>query len=213
MTGPETWINDFSAAGEGVDIAKVFADLQYRDVIGDCNVLFFPKILNELSSDKLEAILSGLRDMARNGFFMKKEIYIAISHSYNDLYNGNASLIAGRLYEALNCNNEYGVSGDILEGSSLYSRIFGLRGHELSPAVNLDGEQYKAYEFHKFDGDYGPHSSYIDALDFSFGGPIKQAIKTFDERAEGLGIPRYKKMITRANYIAMQIIKLEKRDR
>ena len=200
------WINDFTAAGEGVDIAAVFTDPRYRKVIGDSNVLFFPKILNELSPAKLEAIISGIRDMAGNGSFKKKEIYIAISHSYNDLYNGTSSLIAGRIFEAINCNNEYGVSGDIPERSSLYSRIFGLRGYELSSAVNLDGEQYKAYEFHKFDGDYGKYSSYINVLDNAFGGQIKAEIDAFDDqRAVNHDIPGYKRMISRASHIAMQV--------
>ena len=206
------WINGFTAAGEGIDIAEVFTDPQYQSIIGDCNVLFFPKILNELSSDKLEAILSGIREMARKGCFKRKEIYIAISHSYNDLYNRNAALIAGRLCDALNCNDEYSVSGDILERSSLYHRIFGIRGYELSSAVESNDEQCKAYEFHKFDGDYGKYSSYINDLDYAFGGQIKRDITAFDaDRLEDKDIPGYKRMISRATHIAMQVIQLTKR--
>ncbi|SCY25641.1 hypothetical protein SAMN02910292_01222 [Lachnospiraceae bacterium XBB2008] len=205
------WINGFTAAGEGVDIAEVFTDPQYQSVIGDCNILFFPKILNELSAKKLEAIISGIREMAEKGCFKKKEIYIAISHSYNALHNGHALRCAGRMIEVLNYHNEYSISGNILERSPLYSTNFGIRGFELSPGVNSEGEADKAYEFHKFVDDYGKHSSYIDVLDYAFGGQIKRDITAFDaDRLEDKDIPGYKRMISRATHIAMLIIKLTK---
>ncbi len=206
------WINGFSATGEGVDIAGVFTDPGYRDAIGDCNVLFFPKILNELGENTLGDVISGIRDMAQTGCFKQKEIYIAISHSYSDLEKGHALNYAKRIYEAFNCNNEYNVSGTVFQRSPFYPHQFGLRKIDISPSVNSDKELYKFYEFYKAEGDYGPYSSPVDVFDKAFGGQLKDEISEFDDaRIGNHDIPGYKRMISRATYIAMQVIKLTKR--
>lgn len=234
------WINDFSEDGKGVGIDTVFQSKSYLDIIGDCNVLFFPKIINELDEKTLTSLISGIQDAFKKGVFKQKEIYIAISHSYSNLYPADNRVglfalmkeeppkITDNRYLIENIYNEignrYDVTGDVLEKSPLFdpegkkdiNRFVCIptpKSKEGELQKGKKSELHKAYQFFKENGQYGPYSGKITEINSDFGGEVINEIKSFDKYAiDDLEIQKYKKMITNATYCAMQVIKLTKRN-
>ncbi len=75
------------------------------------NVLFFPKILNEMK----QIAIDGLVDKLAQLNFNLDEYYICASHSFSDVqYYGGADIVT-RIVDTINRNNQFEVCGDIWE--------------------------------------------------------------------------------------------------
>lgn len=100
------------------------AELKQMDIVDyianhfdpSANLLAFTKILNELDSNVVDAIIDAIRNKAQAGAFSGNVYYICISHSLSE-YEHNPSVrgIAERIIEAINVNNEFEIDDSIPE--------------------------------------------------------------------------------------------------
>ena len=199
------WINDFDAQGEGVDIADVFN--KSGGPISDSSVIFFSRILNEISNIKLDQVVENIRQLAKNGDFKQIELYICISHSSSRQSFG----FAKRIIDAINYNDQFTVEDDILRSSSLFGEYMGLEG------VNYqDEDPYNYYSFELREGKFGPFGEKPGTLNCDFCKEclvnVMNSIDDFDETMKENNVREYKVRMKQVRYISMQVIKLTRKE-
>lgn len=207
------------------DIVDFFREEKYYSLY---NILFFPKILNELEDDTVENMLNEIDEaVSRGGFAVRDEIYLCISHSKTHLQRGLS--VVSRIIERINRNDDFVVRGDIPEiwneGRT--------EGHKIQLAETSRNtqncpEERKCYEFVKND-----EYAYVDSVDEYFERineferifqNLKNAYKRrfeqenpnvehrpedFKRWLDNNGFNRYP--VTRVSQICFQIIKLTRR--
>ncbi len=126
--------NDMNA-----DILKFFEEKTYPY---EYNVLFFPKILNELSEDVMRGLLERIGKNA-DKFKADRTYYFCISHS-RDKYSNLPIMkeIAQRICETINYDNRFEID------DSLPGRWTGLGQEKMLQVVSPPNE-YACYEFPK----------------------------------------------------------------
>ena len=170
----------------------------------DCNVICFPKILNELTDETAAEIAECFADIK----FPLDEYYICASHSRSKCYDG--ALRLKKITDSINRSGEFEVTYDIPEmnigGNTVLNAVYPHCSDELVP-VNADAEGcMKSYIFSSSIQNE-ENTSYISRIDHDF--RISRISDAFAKMAEADN--RIKNPITTVSQLTFQIARLKRR--
>ena len=177
---------------------------------GNINVMAFTKVLNELPSDVVDAVIDAIESKARAGCFDGNVYYLLLSHSKSE-YDNDAAVqgIAERIIDAINYNCEFDVDDTVPEYFS-YNKRAKYSCQKLNPVNN--GSSVKCYGYScNTNGNYQYVGNHFFNNSFKISDNINNTTKLLQDYVNA-NVPNVEyRAIRTTSQIRLQIIRLSRR--